>query len=235
MNIHPISSPSWTGHGVSPSTTFHLGRSRYVRNTTARAFAVVASALGIPSLLLFLRAVRGGEGMIHGFLWEMAIEIVDLPMKNGDLCDFPEFLRYVIPEGIATIPRIWMKSLKWKSCYLKNFTKIWVIVGCETPKKDEEVGDFLRFLRWNPNILFVSGTNVSFLSFVCGWLWGKSRKQNMCDTTNNKETWLNRAKVLGCWIAWGFSWGNMVIYIANKFEVYQSWMLRKGLGRRNQL
>lgn len=31
---------------------------RYVRNTTARAFAVVASALGIPSLLLFLRAVR---------------------------------------------------------------------------------------------------------------------------------------------------------------------------------
>merc|ERR1719194_126067 len=29
----------------------------YVRNTTARAFAVVASALGIPSLLLFLRAV----------------------------------------------------------------------------------------------------------------------------------------------------------------------------------
>ena len=29
----------------------------YVRNTTARAFAVVASALGIPSLLPFLRAV----------------------------------------------------------------------------------------------------------------------------------------------------------------------------------
>uniref|UniRef100_A0A1I8H332 SF3b1 domain-containing protein n=1 Tax=Macrostomum lignano TaxID=282301 RepID=A0A1I8H332_9PLAT len=29
----------------------------YVRNTTARAFAVVASALGIPSLLLFLKAV----------------------------------------------------------------------------------------------------------------------------------------------------------------------------------
>lgn len=30
---------------------------RYVRNTTARAFAVVASALGIPSLLPFLKAV----------------------------------------------------------------------------------------------------------------------------------------------------------------------------------
>ena len=29
----------------------------YVRNTTARAFAVVASALGIPQLLPFLRAV----------------------------------------------------------------------------------------------------------------------------------------------------------------------------------
>jgi splicing factor 3B subunit 1 len=29
----------------------------YVRNTTARAFAVVASALGIPALLLFLKAV----------------------------------------------------------------------------------------------------------------------------------------------------------------------------------
>lgn len=39
------------------STVLWLIR-RYVRNTTARAFAVVASALGIPSLLLFLRAVR---------------------------------------------------------------------------------------------------------------------------------------------------------------------------------
>lgn len=29
----------------------------YVRNTTARAFAVVASSLGIPSLLPFLKAV----------------------------------------------------------------------------------------------------------------------------------------------------------------------------------
>ena len=29
----------------------------YVRNTTARAFSVVASALGIPALLPFLRAV----------------------------------------------------------------------------------------------------------------------------------------------------------------------------------
>jgi len=29
----------------------------YVRNTTARAFAVVASALGIPALLPFLKAV----------------------------------------------------------------------------------------------------------------------------------------------------------------------------------
>lgn len=29
----------------------------YVRNTTARAFAVVASALGVPALLPFLKAV----------------------------------------------------------------------------------------------------------------------------------------------------------------------------------
>lgn len=29
----------------------------YVRNTTARAFSVVASALGIPALLPFLKAV----------------------------------------------------------------------------------------------------------------------------------------------------------------------------------
>ena len=29
----------------------------YVRNTTARAFAVVASSLGIPALLPFLKAV----------------------------------------------------------------------------------------------------------------------------------------------------------------------------------
>jgi splicing factor 3B subunit 1 len=32
-------------------------KDEYVRNTTARAFAVVASALGIPSLLPFLEAV----------------------------------------------------------------------------------------------------------------------------------------------------------------------------------
>ena len=125
----------------------------------------------------------GGEGMIHGFLWEMAIEIVDLPMKNGDLCDFPEFLRYVIPEGIATIPRIWMKSLKWKSCYLKNFTKIWVIVGCETPKKDEEVGDFLRFLRWNPNILFVSGNECIFSIFCL--------RVTMREIPKTKHVWHN--------------------------------------------
>ena len=30
---------------------------RYVRNTTARAFSVVAQALGIPALLPFLKAV----------------------------------------------------------------------------------------------------------------------------------------------------------------------------------
>ena len=33
------------------------GDGRYVRNTTARAFSVVASALGIPALLPFLKAV----------------------------------------------------------------------------------------------------------------------------------------------------------------------------------
>lgn len=40
-----------------------------------------------------------------------------------------------------------------------------MIVGCETPKKDGEVGDFLRFLRWNPNILFVSGNECIFSIF----------------------------------------------------------------------
>jgi splicing factor 3B subunit 1 len=41
------------------SLLFYLTYSvcRYVRNTTSRAFAVVASALGIPALLPFLRAV----------------------------------------------------------------------------------------------------------------------------------------------------------------------------------
>ena len=34
-----------------------LAPRRYVRNTTARAFSVVASALGIPALLPFLKAV----------------------------------------------------------------------------------------------------------------------------------------------------------------------------------
>ena len=33
----------------------------YVRNTTARAFSVVASALGIPALLPFLKAVCQSE------------------------------------------------------------------------------------------------------------------------------------------------------------------------------
>ena len=36
-------------------------RRRYVRNTTARAFSVVASALGIPALLPFLKAVCQSE------------------------------------------------------------------------------------------------------------------------------------------------------------------------------
>eukprot|EP00392_Amoebophrya_sp_AT5.2_P001113 g1115.t1 len=38
----------------------------YVRNTTARAFAVVASALGIPSLLLFLKAVCNSKKSWQG-------------------------------------------------------------------------------------------------------------------------------------------------------------------------
>lgn len=38
----------------------------YVRNTTARAFAVVASALGIPALLLFLRAVCNSKKSWQG-------------------------------------------------------------------------------------------------------------------------------------------------------------------------
>ncbi|OJA07925.1 hypothetical protein AZE42_03688, partial [Rhizopogon vesiculosus] len=33
----------------------------YAHNTTARAFSVVASALGIPSLLPFLKAVCGSK------------------------------------------------------------------------------------------------------------------------------------------------------------------------------
>ncbi len=38
----------------------------YVRNTTARAFAVVASALGIPQLLLFLKAVCSSKKSWQG-------------------------------------------------------------------------------------------------------------------------------------------------------------------------
>jgi hypothetical protein len=38
----------------------------YVRNITARAFAVVASSLGIPQLLLFLRAVCNSKKRWEG-------------------------------------------------------------------------------------------------------------------------------------------------------------------------
>ena len=41
----------------SLSLPLHVLLPRYVRNTTARAFSVVASALGIPALLPFLKAV----------------------------------------------------------------------------------------------------------------------------------------------------------------------------------
>jgi len=45
----------------------------YVRNTTARAFAVVASALGIPALLPFLKAVckskKSWQARHTGFLF----------------------------------------------------------------------------------------------------------------------------------------------------------------------
>ena len=44
----------------------------YVRNTTARAFAVVASSLGIPSLLPFLKAVckskKSWQGRFPAFM-----------------------------------------------------------------------------------------------------------------------------------------------------------------------
>ena len=42
----------------------------YVRNTTARAFAVVASALGIPSLLPFLKAVSISCLSVYLFLFD---------------------------------------------------------------------------------------------------------------------------------------------------------------------
>jgi splicing factor 3B subunit 1 len=37
----------------------------YVRNTTARAFAVVAQALGVPALLPFLKAVCQVRSILH--------------------------------------------------------------------------------------------------------------------------------------------------------------------------
>ena len=47
----------------------------YVRNTTARAFAVVATALGIPSLLPFLKAVCRSK-------------------KSWQVCSFLNFLNF---------------------------------------------------------------------------------------------------------------------------------------------
>ena len=58
----------------------------YVRNTTARAFAVVASALGIPSLLPFLKAVcrskkswqarHTGIKIVQQVMWKILFVVV---------------------------------------------------------------------------------------------------------------------------------------------------------------
>jgi splicing factor 3B subunit 1 len=58
----------------------------YVRNTTARAFAVVASSLGIPSLLPFLKAVCKSKkswqarhtGMIKFIYYEKATKFCEI-------------------------------------------------------------------------------------------------------------------------------------------------------------
>lgn len=52
-----VMSQGHSGLSSSLSVEHVFAFCRYVRNTTARAFSVVASALGIPALLPFLKAV----------------------------------------------------------------------------------------------------------------------------------------------------------------------------------
>lgn len=68
----------------------------YVRNTTARAFAVVASALGIPSLLPFLKAVCRSKkswqarhtGEFYNIHWHLNFPFKFLPVILSYLIHF---------------------------------------------------------------------------------------------------------------------------------------------------
>ena len=60
----------------------------YVRNTTARAFAVVASSLGIPSLLPFLKAVCKSKKSCKMLSEVVKVSIIYLP-RNTKICLTP--------------------------------------------------------------------------------------------------------------------------------------------------
>lgn len=66
---------------------------RYVRNTTARAFSVVASALGIPALLPFLKAV-----CLSKKSWQVRVYVCILITEGSRRWKCPLHLRQVLQQ-----------------------------------------------------------------------------------------------------------------------------------------
>jgi hypothetical protein len=81
----------------------------YVRNTTARAFSVVASALGIPALLPFLKARAHTAHLIERFRWAKDLSRVTeqpklssrhlVPHWRNERAALPQGRRTTVPAG----------------------------------------------------------------------------------------------------------------------------------------
>lgn len=94
----------------------------YVRNTTARAFAVVASALGIPSLLPFLKAVCKSKKS-----WQArhtGIKIVQ---------------QIAILMGCAILPHLKNLVEIIEHGELKNYWKFWRVYNVRDIKQKKEM------------------------------------------------------------------------------------------------
>ncbi|KAF1829281.1 hypothetical protein BDW02DRAFT_602669 [Decorospora gaudefroyi] len=76
-------------------------QNEYVRNTTARAFAIVASALGIPALLPFLRAVCRSKKSWHARHTGVKIGLVECIGEN--LNDEQPKVRMVTALALAAL------------------------------------------------------------------------------------------------------------------------------------
>lgn len=94
----------------------------YVRNTTARAFAVVASALGIPSLLPFLKAVckskKSWQARHTGIKIVQQIAILMgcaiLPHLRS-LVEIIEHGKFCFPRQIFFLPTLYLENFSYLS------------------------------------------------------------------------------------------------------------------------